>query len=965
MRKLVGSPRGRLALTTLAVIAAWLCGAAAGASAAPRSQSVAGELIVGFRHGSSSAQRKAALAKVNAHTKTPLREIGAALVTLPRGTEPRAIARLRNERGVRYAEPNFILRASTLPNDPGFSNEWGLYNTGQVVNFTAGTPGADIGAPSAWDVTTGSPSAVVGVIDTGIDASHPDLSQNIWLNPGENCPGCRNDGIDNDRNGYVDDWRGWDFVNNDDNPSDDNGHGTHVAGTVGATGNNGVGVAGVDWNVKLMALKFIRADGTGTASDAIRALLYAADKGATASNNSYGGDGFSQAFDDAIAYADRAGSLFVAAAGNSGSSNDTSPSYPASYKEPNVISVAATNSSDGRAWFSNYGRQSVDLGAPGDNIYSTWPGGGYQFESGTSMASPHVAGAAALAKAAFPAATGVGLKALLLRTVDPNSSLATSTASGGRLDAGNALHCAGTAQAWIESPAPGFVSAAGAPVTVTAIGASCGDPGPVSVSATANGSPIALSSRGDGLYSGAFTPTDPGPVTVAVSAAAPRGSDSQTVSGTVPTTIVPGGAPVTVNVGNPGDNALLAFSGTAGRRVSLQLSGVTIGTSSCCSARVSILNPDGTTLVGATSFGTSGAFVDTKTLPQSGTYTILVDPQGTATGGATLTLNDVPPDVTSQIVPGGAAVTLPATTVAGQNAQVRFSGTAGRRVSLQLTGVTIGTSSCCSARVSILNPDGTTLVGATPFGTSGAFVDTKTLPQSGTYTIVVDPQGTATGGATLRLNDVPPDVTSQIVAGGPAVTLPATTVPGQNAQAAFSGTAGRRVSLSVGPTCCSTKVSLTNPSGTTLVSPTLLGTGGGFIDTKSLPQSGTYAILVDPQGTATGSTTLSLYDVPPDLSGSIAIGGPSVTVTIPTPGQNATLSFSGTAGRTVTLQISGVTVSSSKVAIAKPDGSSLAGPTYVFTSGKTITTQLPVDGTYTIVIDPQVANVGSMTLALS
>ena len=294
------------------------------------------------------------------------------------------------------------------------------------------------------------------MIDSGVDWHHPDLAANIWTNPGESCPGCASDGVDNDGNGYVDDVHGWDFVNDDNDPLDDHGHGTHVAGTIGASGSNGVGIAGVNWNVQIMPLKFIGANGQGTADDAVRAILYATRMGAVASNNSWGGEEFSQALEDAIADADAHGSLFVAAAGNSAKNTDTTPDYPSGFDLPNVLTVGATDQNDVRAWFSNYGKQSVDLAAPGTNIYSTWPGGIYRFSEGTSMAAPHVTGVAALAKAAFPLASAVGLKALILRTVDQNASFAGLSTTGGRLNARTAVTCGSGAQAWIESPAPGF-----------------------------------------------------------------------------------------------------------------------------------------------------------------------------------------------------------------------------------------------------------------------------------------------------------------------------------------------------------------------------------------------------------------------------------------------------------------------------------------------------------------------------
>ena len=383
-----------------------------------------GEILIGFRDGVSTAEQNKVLAKVGATEKRKFTKIHGALLDLKPEKVERALEQLRADDRVRYAEPNTLIHLDALPNDPFFNRLWGLNNTGQTVQGLTGLPDADIDAPEAWNVTTGSNAVTVAVIDTGIDGSHPDLSSQMWINPGENCTGCRTDRIDNDGNGYVDDWRGWDWVNHDNNPADDHGHGTHVAGTIGASGNNGIGVTGVNWHVRLMPLKFLSSAGSGTTADAVSAVLYAADKGADVMNNSWGGDTYSQALADAIAVADDRGSLFVAASGNSSNDNDANPDYPSSYDNPNVISVAATEHRDGLAWFSNIGRRTVDLGAPGLNVYSTWPGGSYQFLTGTSMAAPHVSGAAALVKAAFPNASDLGIKALLLSSVDPNASLA-------------------------------------------------------------------------------------------------------------------------------------------------------------------------------------------------------------------------------------------------------------------------------------------------------------------------------------------------------------------------------------------------------------------------------------------------------------------------------------------------------------------------------------------------------------
>src|SRR5919204_251573 len=285
------------------------------------------------------------------------------------------------------------------------------------------------------------------------------------------------------------------------------------------------------------------------------------------------------------------------------------------------------------------------------------------------------------------------------------------------------------------------------------------------------------------------------------------------------------------------------------------------------------------------------------------------------------------------IVPGGPPVTV-TTTAVDENGTATFSGTAGRSISLKISSVTIS-----SALVSILKPDGTALVAASSFGTAGKFIDRTTLPVTGTYTILVDPQGTAIGGATLTLYDVPADVTGSITPGGAAVTV-TTTTPGQNAKVTFSGTAGRRISLKVGPTCCSLKVSILKPDGTALVAATAIGTAGGFIDVKSLTVTGTYTIVVAPQSSAVGATTLPLYDVPADVTGSITPGGAAVTVTTTTPGQNAKVTFSGTAGRRISLKV-GPTCCSLKVSILKPDGTALVAATAIGTAGGVLAGQRP------------------------
>ncbi|MEA5530651.1 S8 family serine peptidase, partial [Dolichospermum sp. UHCC 0684] len=346
-----------------------------------------------------------------------------------------ALATYRNSPLFEYIEPDYIVTtAATFPNDPSFPQLWGLHNTGQ----NGGTPDADIDAPEAWDIQKGNPNLVIGVIDTGVDYNHPDLVGNIWTNPGE----IAGDGIDNDNNGYIDDIRGWDFAYNDNNPSDVHGHGTHVSGTIAGKGNNGVGVTGVAWNAKIMPLKFLNDSGSGTLSAAILAINYATAKGVKITNNSWGGGPYTQSLYDAINAAGQAGALFIAAAGNSGQNADTSPMYPAAYNLANIISVASTTRTDSLSSFSNYGLTSVDLGAPGSDIYSTTPNNTYSTYSGTSMASPHVAGAAALVWSQNPTWTAQQVKNTLMNTGDPIAALAGKTVSGKRLNVYNALAAA-------------------------------------------------------------------------------------------------------------------------------------------------------------------------------------------------------------------------------------------------------------------------------------------------------------------------------------------------------------------------------------------------------------------------------------------------------------------------------------------------------------------------------------------
>ena len=374
----------------------------------------------------------------------------------PLGVEE-ALKLLRAEARVELAEPNYRVKASVVPNDPGFSRLWGLNNTGQ----SGGQADADIDAPEAWNLTNGSSAVLVGIIDSGIDYSHADLRANLYSNPGEdawvnpNDPSSGN-GRDDDGNGLIDDWRGYNFLAANNNPYDDNGHGTHVAGIVGAAGNNSTGVTGVNWNVRLVGLKFLNDAGDGNVGDAIEAIEYAAAIGVQILNNSWGGPDKSTFLEDAIRYAHSRGILFVCAAGNNGVNTDATPEYPACLTVENVMSVAASDHGDQRALWgddgesnddcgfgcsnavaavpgSNYGATSVDLAAPGKDIYSTVPGG-YAVMSGTSMAAPYVSGAAALLLARNPGLTNLQLKQRLISSTDALAAFSGLSVSGGRLN---------------------------------------------------------------------------------------------------------------------------------------------------------------------------------------------------------------------------------------------------------------------------------------------------------------------------------------------------------------------------------------------------------------------------------------------------------------------------------------------------------------------------------------------------
>jgi subtilisin family serine protease len=327
---------------------------------------VPGEILVKFKTGTSASRMQVLHNALGAVKIKEIAHIGVHRIKLPHEMSVEgAVKYYKADPDVEYAEPNYIVRKATIPNDPDFNKLWGLNNTGQ----TGGTFGADIDAIKAWDITTGSTNVIIAVIDTGVAYNHPDLAENIWMNTNE----VAGNGIDDDGNGYEDDIYGWDFIDNDGYPEDYEGHGTHVAGTIAAVGNNGIGMAGVMWSAKIMPIRFLGISGWGDTAKAAEAIRYAADNGARIINASWGGGGYSQTLYEAIDYARSKDVLFIAAAGNEGKNSDSYPFYPASYDLTNIISVAATDDDDNLAYFSNYGANSVDLAAPGVNIYSSIP----------------------------------------------------------------------------------------------------------------------------------------------------------------------------------------------------------------------------------------------------------------------------------------------------------------------------------------------------------------------------------------------------------------------------------------------------------------------------------------------------------------------------------------------------------------------------------------------------------------
>jgi thermitase len=399
---------------------------------------IPGQYVVELRHPLASFETNALERALGGRIIMQVRDNMVVVQRDSREAKSKALRALQGNAIIKIADPNWIMRTSKTPNDPEFGKLWGLSNDGGIdAHGGRGVKGVDIGAVKAWDKTTGSKSVVVGIIDTGVDFKIPDLADNAWTNEKE-AHGLT--GVDDDANGYVDDIHGYNFADEKGDSTDDQGHGSHCAGTIGARGDDGAGVAGVNWYVSIMAVKFLDSNGSGSLANAIRAIDYARKNGAQVLSNSWGGGTFAQTLFDAITETQKAGELFVAAAGNDGADSDANPAYPASYKIDNIISVAALDMRGELASFSNYGATTVHLAAPGVNVYSTAPAPlNFQFMSGTSMATPHVAGAAALLLAAEPHLTYGELKQRLMSGARPLHTLKGKTISGGMLDVSYAL----------------------------------------------------------------------------------------------------------------------------------------------------------------------------------------------------------------------------------------------------------------------------------------------------------------------------------------------------------------------------------------------------------------------------------------------------------------------------------------------------------------------------------------------
>ncbi len=731
-------------------------------------EAAAGQVIVRFAPAATARSRADFATLVDAVQMRPLGDGSLGLALIHSRKDAASLLReLDGHPDLLYAEPNYLVHAMDTPNDPRFGELWGLHNTGQTVSGQAGTPDADIDAVEAWDLTTGSSSVVVGVVDTGVDYTHPDLAANIWSAPAAFTVNLAGQSLTcpQGSHGIRSLASGGGGLSCD--PMDDNNvtqcsggvcffgrHGTHVSGTIGARGDNGQGVAGVNWTTQIMGVKFLNFSGGGFIEDAINAIEFAiqAKQRGVANvrvlNNSWGGGGFSQALLDVVEKANDNGILFVASAGNANSDNDVTPVMPGGFTAPNSVNVAATDNRDAKASFSSFGASTVHLGAPGVGILSTVGRAGVDYHpyNGTSMASPHVAGAAALILAACPGLDTAGLKSTILNNVDAVSSMADITISGGRLNVNRAVQaCSG----------PFYVTAAPA---VRNIGRNKTTTYAVTVGVNDFAGTVSLSISG--LPSGTSASFNPSSVagggsstlTVTTGAATPLGSHTLAIKGTSgseesTTTVVLEVANPNFSVAaspaarlvNPGTSTTYSVDissvGSFAGVVGLSTSGLPAGTTASFSPP------------SVTGSGSSTLTVNTSSTTPEGVFTLTVrGTSGALVRSSTVTMEVRRPTFTYTISPLSTSLKrgFARSYLMSVTSQYNFSGT----VTFSVSGVPSGATAS--------TPSPATITPENPWsGAKSSVLHTSTATPTGTYTLT----WRATGGGVTQTRNVTVTIT--------------------------------------------------------------------------------------------------------------------------------------------------------------------------------------------------------------